>query len=152
MRMCLICKKVFEKTHLHHISYELDNTVEVCGKCHRKIHIKTKENNLNKEIKQLLKPIDKSSVRNVGMSGKVEQRNQNSVQDVKDMIMIQKMMGYLEQGQPNKEKEILEMVKTKETTNIELPTIFYGKVIRIGNAKGIVIPKGALTFEGIDIG
>lgn len=54
MRMCLICKKKLERTHFHHTSYEYNNLVEVCPKCHNKIHTKK----LPKELIDLFFPID----------------------------------------------------------------------------------------------
>jgi len=39
-----------------------------------------------------------------------------------------------------------------EKITIEEPTIIYGRVVTVGNAKGIVIPKNTLKFEGWDVG
>ena len=49
MRMCIICKKTFEKIINHHLSYSMDSTIEVCEKCHSDIH-KTKKYYILKQI------------------------------------------------------------------------------------------------------
>jgi len=51
LKICLICKKLFEKLDSHHVSYKYNLVIGVCEKCHYKIH-KTK-------LYELFKPIDK---------------------------------------------------------------------------------------------
>lgn len=78
MRVCIICKDHFENLVKHHISYEFNAKVEVCRKCHWKIH-KTKEY-------LWLRPIDKKPVKIVDINGVVKSKYPNNAQDASDMI------------------------------------------------------------------
>lgn len=85
MRLCLICKKRFQETHFHHISYEYDHIIEVCSRCHGKIHKKK----VNQILYDLLKPID-SSANIVNITGNREKKNHLAVQCVRDTIIFEK--------------------------------------------------------------
>lgn len=83
MKICLICRKRFIEIDKHHVSYEFNNAIEVCKKCHRKIH----------QTKQYphLKPMDKPSdtpVRSASMNGKAGLKTLNAVPNVNDTYRL----------------------------------------------------------------
>lgn len=120
MRLCLICKKRFEKIHIHHISYKYNNTMEVCEKCHKKIH--------QTKLYPMLKPIDKRLNANyVNTNGKPEKQNLNNAQNVKDMIGNNSTLSLTIEKTPQYKMGDLTLTK---------------KIVRMGEKLILIIPTG----------
>ena len=64
LKICLICKRISRKIDKHHVSYDYNNVIEVCRKCHREIH------NTNKY--PMFKPIDNVNVVHMRITKKLK--------------------------------------------------------------------------------
>ncbi len=82
MRKCNVCNKHFFRLHKHHLDYKKNIVIEVCPKCHQKIHQKK----LSKEQLNQFYPIN-NRADYVATNGNQEKKLPYLVLDVNGTIL-----------------------------------------------------------------